>query len=88
MEFAPVMRSFFSRNIFNCPIKNVIFLVPFSGHLGSEILYHGNNNLSLPRFRPGGNDSKNRSELFSGSKKMRIIILLKTEDFREKINVL
>ena len=31
---------------------------------GSEISYFGNNNLSLPQFRPGGNDSKNHSEHF------------------------
>ena len=37
---------------------------------GSEILYFGNNNLLLLQFRPGGNDSKNRSEFFSENKKI------------------
>ena len=33
-------------------------------YAGSKISYFANNDLSLPRFRPGGNDSKNRSERF------------------------
>lgn len=39
---------------------------------GSEISYFGNNNLSLPQFRLGSNDSKNHSEHSSDRKKMRI----------------
>ena len=37
---------------------------------GSEILYFGDNDLLLPQFRPGGKDSKNRSERFSENKKI------------------
>ena len=44
-----------------------------SASSGSEIVYFRDDNLSLPQFRPGGKDSKNCSELFSGSKRMRII---------------
>ena len=40
---------------------------------GYEISYFGNNALSLLQFKPGSNDSKNLSELFSSSKKTRII---------------
>ena len=36
---------------------------------GFEISYFNDNNLSLPQFRPGSKDSKNRSAHFSGSKK-------------------
>ena len=36
-------------------------------------MYFGDNNLSLPQFRPGGNDNKNRSGCLRDSKKMRII---------------
>ena len=38
---------------------------------GAEISYFGGNNLSLRQFRPGGNDSKNRSERFNKKLKLR-----------------
>ena len=44
-----------------------------SASSGSEIVYFRDNDLSLLQFRSGGKDSKNRSELFSDSKRMRII---------------
>ena len=44
---------------------------------GSKILYFGNNDLSLPQFKPGGNDSKNRPEHLGGSQKMRVVFLLR-----------
>ena len=40
---------------------------------GSEISYFGNNDISLPQFRPGSNNSKNHSGYLRDSKKMRII---------------
>ena len=36
---------------------------------GSEILYFGDNDSSLPQFTSGGNDSKNRAERYSNNKK-------------------
>lgn len=42
-------------------------------YTGYEISYFHNSNLLLLQFRPGSNDSKNRSELFSDSKRMRVI---------------
>ena len=36
---------------------------------GSKISYFDDNDLSLPQFRSGGNDSKNRSERYSNNKK-------------------
>ena len=58
-----------------------------SASSGSEIVYFRDNNLSLPQFRPGCKDSKNGSELFSDSKRMRIILFWR-QDFGEKINIL
>ena len=39
---------------------------------GSEILYLADNDLLLPQFRPGSNDSKNRSERFRNNKKLTL----------------
>ena len=41
--------------------------------LGPEISYFGSNHLSFLQFRPGCGNSKNCSELSSGSKKVRIL---------------
>ena len=38
----------------------------------SKISYFGDNDLSLRQFRPGGNDSKNRSERFRDNKKLKL----------------
>ena len=37
-----------------------------------EISYFGDNDLSLQQFKPGGNDSKNRSERFRDNKKLKL----------------
>ena len=47
-------------------------------YAGSKVLYFGNNDLSLPQFRPGGNDSKNRSERFRDNKKINITFLVQS----------
>ena len=63
----------------------------------SRLLYFGNNNLLLSQFRPGGNDSKNRSECFSENKKIlrfwytfqlpyRSTVLLKSNCFKGCFN--
>ena len=60
-------------------------------------MYFGNNNLLLSQFRPGGNDSKNRSECFSENKKIlrfwytfqlpyRSTVLLKSNCFKGCFN--
>ena len=56
-----------------------------SASSGSEIVYFRDNNLSLPQFRPGGKDSKNCSELFSGSKRMRIIFFWRQRILEKKL---
>ena len=40
----------------------------------SKISYCGDNGLSLLQFRPGGNDSKNRSEPCRDNKKLTLYI--------------
>ena len=53
---------------------------------GSEILYFDNNDLSLPRFRPGGNDSKNRSEHCRSNWRQRILEKILTYYDRYNVN--
>ena len=43
-----------------------------SGEEFGEISYFGDNDLSLRQFKPGGNDSKNRSERFRDNKKLKL----------------
>ena len=69
-----LVSSRFGHAEWNGPYTGVWWLViwiSLSGP-GSEILYFGNNDLSLPQFRPGGNDGKNRSELSIDNKKITL----------------
>ena len=56
-----------------------------SASSGSEIMYFHDNDLSLLQFRPGGKNSKNRSELFSDSKRMRIIFFWRQMILEKKL---
>ena len=55
-----------ARNTFLASIGWAVIIT----YAGSKISYFGNNDLSLPQFRPSGNDSKHRSERFRDNKKL------------------
>ena len=55
-----------ARNTFLASIDWAVIIT----YAGSKISYFGNNDLSLPQFRPSGNDSKHRSERFRDNKKL------------------
>ena len=56
-------------SIFKAPVINVLIISVFSDQIqtqdtGSETSYFGDNELSLPQFRPSGNGSETCSERF------------------------
>ena len=81
-----INRTSYFLGITKCPGKKLIE-PHFSLYPGSDISYFGDNDSSLPQFRPGGNDFKNSSEHFSDCKKKELKCFFDNKRFQRKSNV-